>query len=78
MKLDFSQWIFKKYITQTSWKSIQRDLSCYTWMDGQTDTKKLTVAFSKFVNANNNSAVAGIYIVTCVTAWNMNNFKCDP
>ena len=26
-------------------------------MDGQTDTTKLTVAFSKFVNANNNSAV---------------------
>ena len=50
------------------------------WMDGQTDTTKLTAAFSKFVNANNNSAVAGIYIVICVTAiyivicvtaWNM-------
>jgi hypothetical protein len=25
-----------------------------------------------------NSVVAGIYIVTCVTVWNMNNFKCDP
>jgi len=39
-------------------------------VDGQTYTTKLTVAFSKFVNANNNSAVAGIYIVICVTAWN--------
>ena len=62
---------------QTSWKSVQGVLSCYMWLDGQTGTTKLTVAFSKFVNANNNSAIAGIYIVICVTARNMNNFKCD-
>jgi hypothetical protein len=54
MKLEFSQWIFKKYITQTPWKSIQRDLR---HVDGWTDTTKLTVASSKYVNANNNSAV---------------------
>ena len=48
------------------------------WKGGQTDTTKVTAAFSKFVNVPNNSAVAGIYMLTCVNAWNMNNFKCDP
>ena len=55
MELEFSRHIFgKKKKTQTSnFKKILRrgGASCSMQMDGQTDTAKLTVAFSNFAKA---------------------------
>lgn len=31
-----------------------------------------------YITVSNNSAVVGIYMVTCITAQNISIFKCDP
>ena len=57
-------WIFSKDFwkssNQISWKSVQRELSCSMWTDGQTDRQtdrhmtKLIVTFRNFANVPKN------------------------
>jgi hypothetical protein len=58
-ELEFSWQIFEKFSNQISWKSVQWEPSCSMWADGwmdkQTDTMKLIVAFRNFANAHKNA-----------------------
>ena len=59
MKLEFSRQIFEKIlIYQISWKSVQREPSCFMRMDGQTagqtEVMKLIVAFCDFAKERKN------------------------
>ena len=54
MKMEFSWRIFDKIFKyQTSWKSVQWQLSCSIGADGQSDMTKLRVDFLNFVKAPN-------------------------
>jgi hypothetical protein len=39
-------------------------------------TRRITICL--YIIVSNNSAVVGIYMVTCITARNMGTFKRDP